>query len=231
MTSGFAGKYNGRADVYDYYCKIKGRKNQLSDLSKKHYESMGMDWDITSRWMKGYNALCSFAEENGSADIPSTIGKYQDVWLNDWCNQNRASRDNLCDRQIEMLDALGFDWMIHDRWEDNFKELERFKSEHGHTDVANTHPLARFVAGLRKNPLDPEKKERLEKIGFEWDGRAARSRNAWRAGVEHSREYYAKNGNLKVPGGFICSDGYKLGNFVKRIKRDGRLEELMADIG
>jgi len=226
-----AGYKVGERDVYEYYCKIKGRKNQLSDWSKKHYEAMGMDWDITSRWMKGYNAAAHFHDQHGNLDVPSTIGKYDDIWLYDWCNQNRTSREKLCERQIGMLDALGFDWTIHDRWEDNFAELERFKAEHGHTDVPNTHPLARFVAGLRKNPLDEEKRKRLEEIGFEWDGRAARSRNAWRAGKTHAQEYYEKNGNLKVPGGFICSDGYKLGNFVKRVKKDGRLEELMAAIG
>ena len=159
------------------------------------------------------------------------IGKYQDVWLYDWTNQNRKSREKLCEKQITMLDSLGFDWTIHDRWEDNFKELERFKAENGHTDVPSDHPLAKFVAGLRKNPLDEEKRKRLNALGFEWDGRASRSRNAWRAGVEHAREFYDKHGDLKVPGNYACSDGYKLGNFVKRAKRDGRLEELLSSLG
>lgn len=214
-------------DVYDYYSKIRGRKNQLSPQAKEHYESIGMDWDITSRWMKGFWSYRSYTEEFGKADVPSTVGKYEDVWLYDWLNQNRKSREKLCERQIAMLDNLGMDWTIRDRWEDSFRELERFKEEHGHTDVPFDHPLAKFVARLRKNPLDEEKRKRLDEIGFEWDGRVSRSRNAWRAGVEHSREFYEENGNLKVPGNYKCSDGYKLGNFVKRAKRDGRLEELM----
>ena len=129
-----------------------------------------------------------------------------------------------------MLDSLGIDWTIHDRWEDNFKALERFKAEHGHTDVPFDHPLAKFVSGLRKNPLSDERKERLDAIGFEWDGRASRSRNAWRAGAEHCREYYENHGDLKVPRNYACSDGYKLGNFVKRAKKIGRLEELLSSL-
>ena len=225
-----AGYKVGDRDIYDYYCKIRGRKNQLSPWAKQHYEDIGMDWDITSRWMKGYQAFQSYVEEFGTADVQATIGKYGEVWLYDWLNQNRKSKEKLCERQIAMLDSLGIDWTIHDRWEDNFKELERFKAEHGHTDVPFDHPLAKFVSGLRKNPLSDERKERLDAIGFEWDGRASRSRNAWRAGAEHCRVYYENHGDLKVPRNYACSDGYKLGNFVKRAKKIGRLEELLSSL-
>ena len=225
-----AGYKVGERDVYDYYCKVRGRKNQLSDWSRKHYEAMGMDWDITSRWMKGFWAAEQYFSEHGNIDVSSTLGKYHDVWLYDWLNQNRMSRESLCERQIMMLDSLGMDWVIHDRWEDNFRELERFKEQYGHTDVPGTHPLAKFVAGLRKNPLDPEKRERLDALGFDWDGRASRSRNAWRAGTAHAKDFYNEHGDLKVPRNYACSDGYKLGNFLKRIKREGKLAELIREI-
>lgn len=225
-----AGYKVGERDVYDYYCKVRGRKNQLSDWSRKHYEAMGMDWDITSRWMKGFWAAEHYFSERGNIDVPSTLGKYYDVWLYDWLNQNRKSRESLCERQIMMLDSFGMDWEIHDRWDDNFKELVRFKAEHGHMDIPPEHPLAKFVAGLRKNPLDDEKRERLDQLGFDWDGRASRSRNAWRVGKAHAQEFYDKHGDLKVPGNYACADGYKLGNFLKRIKREGKLAELVQSL-
>ena len=71
---------------------------------------------------------------------------------------------------------------------------------------------------------------RLNNLGFEWDGRASRRRNAWRVGEAHALEYFEKRGNLKVPGGFKCADGYKLGNFVKKAKADGRFEELEKSV-
>ena len=222
-----AGYKVGERDVYDYYCKIRGRKNQLSPWAKQRYEAIGMDWDITSRWMKGFWAFQSYVEEYGTADVPTTAGKYGEVWLYDWLNQNRKSREKLSERQVMMLDNLGMNWEQHDRWEDNFKELERFKVEHGHTDIPPEHPLAKFVAGLRKNPLDDEKRERLDQLGFEWDGKASRSRNAWRVGKAHAQEFYDKHGDLKVPGNYACADGYKLGNFLKKAKRDGKLAELV----
>ena len=130
-----------------------------------------------------------------------------------------------------MLTGIGMDWTIEDPWMEKYKELKRYKEEHGHCDVPGDYgPLGRWVAEQRKRPQTGEKKELLDAIGFEWDGRASRSRNAWRQGVEYSKEYYENHGDLKVPAGFVCSDGYKLGNFVKKAKRDGRFDELMDTV-
>ena len=79
---------------------------------------------------------------------------------------------------------------------------------------------------LRERVPEGERKDRLDALGFEWDGRKARSNNAWRAGVEKSIEYYETHGNLKVPKGYVCEDGYKLGTFIQRAKRDKRVDEL-----
>ena len=133
----------------------------------------------------------------------------------------------MCERQLMMLDSLGMDWEIVDPWEEKFKELTIFKDQYGHTDVPGDYgPLGRWVAGQRKDPPEGEKRERLEKIGFEWDGRQSRSRNAWREGVKHAKEYYGIHGDIKIPRGYVCSDGYKLGNSIITTRRNGRLEEL-----
>ena len=86
------------------------------------------------------------------------------------------------------------------------------------------------MAEQRKRPPSGSRKELLDALGFEWDGRASRSRNAWREGTSHVAEYYDKHGDLKVPAGFVTKDGYKLGNFIKKAKRDGRFEELLATL-
>ena len=90
--------------------------------------------------------------------------------------------------------------------------------------------LGFWVGKQRERCPDDEKVARLDSIGFEWDGRVSRSRNTWRVGEAHALEYFEKQGNLKVPAGFKCSDGYKLGNFVKKAKADGRFEELEKSV-
>ena len=105
--------------------------------------------------------------------------------------------------------------------------LVEYRDEHGHCDVPGDEGvLGRWVTKLRERPPEGERKYRLDALGFEWDGRKARSNNAWRAGVEKSIEYYKTHGNLKVPKGYVCEGGYKLGTFIQRAKRDKRMDEL-----
>ena len=145
--------------------------------------------------------------------------------------RNREHQDRLIERQVAMLNSIGMDWTIEDPWEEKFKELEKYKEEHGHVDVpGNYGPLGRWVAKLRERPPEGEKKERLDAIGFEWDGHASRSRNAWRTGVAHSLEYFAVHGDLKVPKGYVCADGYTLGNFIRRIRTEGKLDGLIQNL-
>ena len=218
-------------DVYREFSIIRSHKNSLSKEYRKKYEAIGMDWDITTRWMYGFWAAEAYFMEFGNLDVPSGLGEYHGVWLYDWLKRNRENQDRLIERQITMLTGIGMDWTIEDPWMEKYKELKRYKEEHGHCDVPGDYgPLGRWVAEQRKRPQTGEKKELLDAIGFEWDGRASRSRNAWRQGVEYSKEYYENHGDLKVPAGFVCSDGYKLGNFVKKAKRDKRFEELMETV-
>lgn len=189
-----------------------------------------MDWEITTRWMTAFWAAAEYFTEFENLDVPSTLGPYHGVWLYPWLQRNRENKEKLCERQVACLDSIGMDWEVRDVFYDNLRALEKWKAEHGHVDVpGDAGKLGKWVAEIRKRPPDdPARLEQLNSMDFEWDGRASRSRNAWRAGVEHSKGYYAAQGDLKVPGGFVCSDGYKLGNFVKKAKADGRFDELMG---
>ena len=217
-------------DVYGYFNRIRGRRKQLSDYARAKYDSIGMDWEITTRWMTAFWAAAEYFTEYENLDVPSTLGSYHGVWLYPWLQRNRENKAKLCERQIAYLDSISMDWEVRDYFTDMLAALELYKTEHGHVDVpGDAGKLGKWVAEIRKRPPDdPARLEQLNGIGFEWDGRASRSRNAWRAGVAHAVPYYTSHGDLKVPGGFICDDGYKLGNFVKKAKADGRFNELMG---
>lgn len=218
-------------DVYRHFAMIRSRWKQLAPEYRKKYEAIGMDPDITYRWMTGFWAAEAYFAEFGNIDVPSTVGEYNGVWLYDWLKRNRQYKDRLCQRQIMMLDSLGMDWTIDDPWEEKFKELERYKAEHGHCDVPGDEGiLGKFVTDLRHRPPEGERKARLDALGFEWDGRESRKRNAWREGVKYSKAYYEKHGDLKVPAGFVTDEGYKLGNFIKNTKSNGRMDELLKEV-
>ena len=205
----------------------------LSSEFRKKYDAIGMDWEITYQWMKGFWECQAYFEKHGNIDVPSSYEPEDEdgVWLYDFLKRCRLKKDHMYERQIMMLDSLGMDWTVIDPWEEKFELLVQYKNEHGHCDVPGDEgELGYWVAYQRKNPPEEDKKKRLDKIGFEWDGRVSRSRNAWRAGLEHSIDYYTKHKDLKVPAGFVCSDDYKLGNFVKKAKADGKMSELEKEV-
>lgn len=218
-------------DVYHAFCVIRGRGNQLAKEFKAKYDAIGMDWEITYQWMKGFWAASDYFTEHENLDVPSDLGEYHGVWLYDWLKRNRENQNRMYERQKTMLDSIGMDWEIVDPWEEKYTELLKYKEENGHVDVpGDDGSLGRWVAEQRKRPPEGAKKEKLDAIGFEWDGRKSRSRNAWREGLAHAIPYYEKHSNLKVPAGFVTDDGYKLGNFVKKARRDGRFEELLETV-
>ena len=73
----------------------------------------------------------------------------------------------------------------------------------------------------------------LDGIGMVWN-----KDTPWRAGFNHAKEYYKKNGNLAVPNQYICADGYRLGKWISnqrfamrsgkglRAEQIGQLEEI-----
>lgn len=216
-------------NIYKEHIRIRSRGPMLSSEFRKKYDAIGMDWEITYQWMRGFWAAEEYFNEHGNIDVPSTYEPEDEdgVWLYDFLKRCRLKQDHLYERQRMMLDSIGMDWTVIDPWEEKFQMLVQYKNEHGHCDVPGDEgELGYWVARLRERVPEGERKDRLDALGFEWDGRVARSNNAWRNGVAHAAEFYKKHKNLKVPVRFVSEDGYKLGNFIKNTKRDDRMKEL-----
>jgi hypothetical protein len=78
------------------------------------------------------------------------------------------------------LEALGFEWdPIAAIWEKRLSELVLFKQEHGHCNVpaSEDRELSSWVGTQRivfkRGKFAPDKVERLEALGFDWDPFAA----------------------------------------------------------
>lgn len=82
-----------------------------------------------------------------------------------------------------MLEKIGFVWEARiDAWESHYQKLKRFEEMHGHVyvPVANT-VLSQWVKRQRKqykkyekgkeSSLTKDRVDRLNKLGFIWDGR------------------------------------------------------------
>lgn len=129
-------------------------------------------------WNKGVAALLRFIEREGHCAVPPSH-KENGHQLGPWIANQRYNQDNLDGWRKEQLDRIGFLWSQRDQWwEGAFEALKAFKAREGHCYVPAFHVEGRVHLGhwitvqrRRRKKMDSERKRRLDKIGFVWDGR------------------------------------------------------------
>ena len=164
---------------------------QITGYDKRLAKPRNYDEIFTRRCFE----LETFKEEFGHCNVPKAYSA--NVLLGGWCHRMRAAYNNiqkgmkttrnLSSDRIEQLDKIGFQWQLTDHdegFEKRCFELETFKEEFGHCKVpkryATNISLARWCSdtrsayrkiqkGMKPNTnLTPDRIERLDKIGFQW---------------------------------------------------------------
>jgi hypothetical protein len=147
-----------------------------------------------------------------------------DFNLGDWVRSRRASRDNIAPDRKKLLESVGFVWEVLDTsWEDDFASLEVFAARESHCQVPIHHleghyRLGQWVSQQRRNEnkLAPDRKRRLDALGFVWDPHDAK----WMVGFASLKEFRARVGHCHAPFGHV-ENGYPLGRWVAT-QRDNR---------
>jgi hypothetical protein len=82
------------------------------------------------------------------------------------------------------------------------------------------------VQHIQEGRMSPERKARLDALGFVWDALA----DQWEEGFEHLQAYVSEHGYCRLPHKHMCADGYRLGAWVnkQRQKQDGMPAEQKA---
>jgi len=145
-----------------------------------------------SSWEDKFALLEKFKEQHGHTCVPL---QRHDPGLGCWVREQRSlyNSGKLQESRKERLESLGFifdgseakkvreqsEGKACHSWNDKFKLLETFKEKHGHTCVPKQEAeLGWWVQQCRQlyncNKLADDKKERLEAIGFVFDGAEAK---------------------------------------------------------
>ena len=113
----------------------------------------------------------------------------------------RTGGSKISASQRRRLNRLGFVWNVFaEDWEANFKSLQKFVRENGHSMVPKRAgcSFSKWVGLQRKErnkgKLDAERIRRLDALGFVWDVYAHR----WEAGFAELVAYQKKYGDCKV---------------------------------
>ena len=186
----------------------------------------GWTWDSSrdSRWGHTFAALQGFAAELGDPKVPANYERGGIQFAN-WVHKQRRdyTTGRLSLERVSLLERIaGWTWdPFEDAWEEGFAALQQYAVENRNTRLPqsfvtlNGFALGRWIAkqraAHRARRLDSSREQRLSLVpGWTWDPYA----DDWEEGFAALERYAAENGNAHVPGGFVTSDGFRLGQWV-----------------
>ena len=152
------------------------------DVQRTTYaDSIESGWDYEATWLNWFGLLEAFRAEHGHVRVPRGFKSLDGYRLGIWVSDQRKRADRLGPERRERLDALGFVWdQRSEAWQESYAHLEAFRAEHGHVRVPQRfksldgYRLGIWVSDQRQRAdrLGPERRERLDALGFVWKVRS-----------------------------------------------------------
>jgi len=218
-----------------------GNNNSVENTAR--LDSLGFVWDeLLAQWEDGFAYLAQYITTHGNARVPLRFKSDDGYRIGQWVQVQRTRRSDMPVDRVKRLDALGFTWDGRDletKWEKGFFHLEKYVKETGSARVPNAFTteddfkLGRWVSVQRntRNRLSVERTARLDSLKFVWNEQGVK----WDESFGFLEQYVVEHGDARVPGGFMCEDGFNLGEWVSGQRksrntlspeRTERLEEL-----
>mmetsp|Transcript_32474 Transcript_32474/g.58704 ORF Transcript_32474/g.58704 Transcript_32474/m.58704 type:complete len:359 (-) Transcript_32474:308-1384(-) len=196
-------------------------------------------------WNEKYDLLVEYKQEHGHCNVPQS-GIFNSQSLGSWVDTQRRSyrKGTLLHDRLVRLNEIGFNWSVHDvSWEEQFKQLEEFKKEHGHCNVPQKYPVNQSLGnwvitrrqcyrGSRRNKLGQNRIDRLNEIGFKWSmydvmGRTMCVRVSWEEQFKQLVKFKGKHGHCNVTQRYL--DNPSLGKWVNEQRRGYKGKKLEKD--
>lgn len=238
---------NGNLFIPDNYSQNginldKWLNNQIrlyknGNLSKEKVEmlnnigiSLLIDNKLSVRWERKYQLAKKYYEKNGNLQVPSDY-TIDDVNLGNWLVEQRKYYNwgKLSKEKIDLLNKIGMVWILDDKlaikWERKYQLAKEYYEKNGNLQVPFDYiiddiKLGSWIVSQRRyyknGKLSEEKVEMLNDIGMIWTFNDERLLN-WERNYKLAKDYYEKNGNLKVPRDYAV-DGVNLGAWISTQK-------------
>ncbi|MDC6454678.1 helicase associated domain-containing protein, partial [Planktomarina temperata] len=194
-------------------------KDRISPERTQRLEDIGFVWDhIAEQWEEGFSKLLQLNEAEGHCRVPAKF-KLDGFNLGQWVSDQRKAKDRISPERRQRLDDVGFVWdTLTEAWEEGFSNLLQFQEVEGHCNVPakfklNGFNLGKWVSHQRtgKDSMSPERKQRLDAIGFVWDNLT----EAWEAGFSKLLQFKEAEGHCRVLKSYKL-EGFNLGQWVLR---------------
>ena len=189
-------------------------------------DTLGVSWD------ERFGELQEYKHEFKDCDVPARYSKNRR--LGTWVVAQRQAKKigQLSERQIKLLDGIGFAWQLQTEWEDMFEKLLAFKKKNNHCNVPQQYQedpdLGIWVLRQRlrhkAGTLDIERRQKLETHGFAWKAGGT----PWETLFQDLAEYIRKNGHCNVS----SKENRKLVRWItaqRRVKQNMELSAAKID--
>eukprot|EP00438_Fugacium_kawagutii_P017900 Skav201917 [mRNA] locus=scaffold3992:189213:192371:+ [translate_table: standard] len=221
-----------RLGIWVHSQRVAWQQGRLNPEKKHRLDQIGFVWCVHDKakvWEETFQELQAYRAEHGHVLVPRKHRTENGCRLGIWVNTQRRAwqRGRLNPDRKHRLDQIGFVWRVHDNakvWEESFPKLQAYRAEHGNVLVPQGHRtkdgyrLGMWVHSQRsdwhKGRLNPERKHRLDQIGFVW--RVRDKAKVWEETFQELQAYRAEHGNVLVPQGHRTKHGYGLGLWVSR---------------
>ena len=147
----------------------------LSTEKRDRLTAIGFIWDpFAEQWEAGFAALSEFYTREKHCRVPATFKTSDGFKLGFWVSNQRNRNADLSPEIRDRLTAIGFIWdALAEQWKAGFSALSEFYTRENHCRVprhfktSDGYKLGVWVSNLRRNAkLSPEKRDRLDAIGF-----------------------------------------------------------------
>jgi|GEM_PF-928129 len=172
-------------------------------------------------------AAKKFRNEHGHLHIHYKYITPNDKRLGEWIadQRSRYREGKLSAKFIESLEDLGIQWNVFsEQWEEMFAVAKAHFHQNGtlwlspnyitpegiHLGDWISQQRKKFNGRGRSSPLTAEQKHRLDDIGMIWDPYTLK----WMLKYKLAKEFYLKNGHLRIPYDYIAETGEKLGMWI-----------------
>ncbi|MEV6932286.1 Helicase associated domain protein [Dactylosporangium sp. NPDC051485] len=142
-------------------------------------ETLGIVWEPNARWDDGLAAVRAFHAEHGHLNVPTgTTINGIDIyhWLG--CRRVERKAGRLAQSTIDILDAMGMIWSLHQQqWWQRFEVYRRYVERTGVTQPPRTYRedgvnlsvvLAKLLKDQQEGRLTDEQRAAAEAIGVRW---------------------------------------------------------------
>ena len=213
-----------------YQKKVRGI---LDESQIERLEKLNITWhNNRAKEFEVYvEAYRKYKKENLSGLVPYDYVTKDNVGLGRWVlRMRRAAREGqMSDKQIKMLDEVGFIWNNYDdAWMNNYKIAKEYYDEHHHLSIPSQylkkhgHRLSGWLRNQKAKydkpnhgGLSDEQVMLLEEIHIEL---RTRSDTLWMKGYAALQKYVKENGTTYIPNSYDTEDGIHLGKWVSRMK-------------